>query len=209
MLKRKTAKKHTDVAVFKMHIDFNPEVKEEYGLLLPGREYRFLRKQREKAFYASYEEIVQFVTNILNNELVEEYNKSTLLHVSQIEVMETYKGSIEILFSVIFDTLGVISGLKDLYDCIELIKELTTIHVTKRMEREYGDNFKIRTYPVVPKEEIHKYKKSCKHHSNCPILTTSDSCKRDAFFYYLLISNIVLLTILILLVYKAVITMYW
>lgn len=76
MLKRKTAKKHTDVAVFKMHIDFNPEVKEEYGLLLPGREYRFLRKQREKAFYASYEEIVQFVTNILNNELVEEYNKT-------------------------------------------------------------------------------------------------------------------------------------
>lgn len=209
MLKRKTAKKHTDVAVFKMHIDFNPEVKEEYGPLLPGREYRFLRKQREKAFYTSYEEIVQFVTNVLNNELVEEYNKSTLLHVSQIEVMETYKGSIEILFSVIFDTLAVISGLKDLYDCIELIKDLTTIHVTKCIEREYGDSFNIRTWPVVPKENTHNYKKSCKHHSNCPIHATSDSYKRDAFFYYLLISNIVLLTLLILLVYKAVVTMYW
>lgn len=207
MLKRKQSGKQTEVAIFKIHIDFNSEARKHCGPLLPDGEYDFLWKHNDRTIHASYEEIVKLATDVINNELIVECNKCIFLSVNQIKVIEAYQGSIEILFSVIFDTLGVISGLKDLYDCIELIRELTNIHVRKRLESRYGDNFDVETWTVVPKGKMHDYRKPYAQNTNQPI--TAGSCKRDAFFYYLLISNLVLLTIIILLVYKAVITMYW
>ena len=207
MLKRKQLRKQAGAAIFKIHIDFNFEAKEHYGPLQPGGEYPFSRKQNDRIIRVSYEEIVRFVTDVINNEIIAEYNKCDLFSVSQIKVIESYKGSITILFSAIFDALGVISNLKNLYDCIELIRELTNIHVTKQLESRYGDFFTVETWTVVPKEKMHDYRKPYMYDVNW--FTTSCPYKRDAFFYYLLISNFVLLTIIILLVYKAVITMYW
>lgn len=206
MLKRKQLRKQAGAAIFKIHIDFNSEAKEYYGPLQPGGEYRFSRKQNDRISRISYEEIVQFVTNVINNDIFAEYNKCDLFSVSKIKVIESYKGSIKILFSAIFNTLGVISNLKNLYDCVELIRELTNAYVTKRLESEYGDFFTVETWTVVPKEKMHDYRIPYMYDVNS--FTASDSCKRDAFFYYLLVSNVVLLTIIILLVYKAVITVY-
>lgn len=202
MLKRKQAR----AAIFKVHIDFNHQAEECYGPLRPGGEYRFSCKQNDRISRTSYEEIVQFVTNVINNDIIAEYNKCDLFSISKIKVIESYKGSIKILFSAIFDTLGVISNLKNLYDCVELIRELTNVHVTKRLESQYGDFFTVETWTVVPKEKICDYRIPYMYDVNS--FTASDSCKRDAFFYYLLVSNVVLLTIIILLVYKAVITVY-
>ena len=172
----------------------------------PGGEYRFSCKQNDRISRISYEEIVQFVTNVINNDIFAEYNKCDLFSVSEIKVIESYKGSIKILFSAIFNTLGVISNLKNLYDCVELIRELTNAYVTKRLESQYGDFFTVETWTVVPKEKMCDYRIPYKYEVNS--FTASDFCKRDAFFYYLLVSNVVLLTIIILLVYKAVITVY-
>lgn len=207
MLKRKQLRKQAGAAIFKIHIDFNFEAKEHYGPLQSGGEYPFSHKQNDRIIRVSYEEIVRFVTAVINNEIIAEYNKCDLFSVSQIKVIESYKGSITILFSAIFDALGVISNLKNLYDCVELIRELTNIHVTKQLESRYGDFFTVETRTVVPKEKMHDYRKPYMYDVNW--FTTSCPYKRDAFFYYLLISNLVLLTIIILLVYKAVITMYW
>lgn len=206
MLKRKQLRKQAGAAIFKIHIDFNSEAKEYYGPLQPGGEYRFSCKQNDRISRISYEEIVQFVTNVINNDIFAEYNKCDLFSVSEIKVIESYKGSIKILFSAIFNTLGVISNLKNLYDCVELIRELTNAYVTKRLESQYGDFFTVETWTVVPKEKMCDYRIPYKYEVNT--FTASDFCKRDAFFYYLLVSNVVLLTIIILLVYKAVITVY-
>lgn len=206
MLKRKQLRKQAGAAIFKIHIDFNSEAKEYYGPLQPGGEYRFSCKQNDRISRISYEEIVQFVTNVINNDIFAEYNKCDLFSVSEIKVIESYKGSIKILFSAIFNTLGVISNLKNLYDCVELIRELTNAYVTKRLESQYGDFFTVETWTVVPKEKMCDYRIPYKYEVNS--FTASDFCKRDAFFYYLLVSNVVLLTIIILLVYKAVITVY-
>ena len=131
-----------------------------------------------------------------------------MISVNNIEVLEVYKGSIKILFSVMFNTLGIISGLKDLYDCIELIKELANIHVTNRMDAHYGDVWDVNTRIVVPSERPYGYRKLCHSADNCAVPTNPVIYRRDAFFYYLLISNAILLIIIIILVYKAVITMY-
>ena len=205
MAKQNKEKQHTNAVVFKMHIDFDKTEGYHNEPLLPGK--IFYGRNREENQY-SYNDIVSSVTAVINNELAGVCNNSAILLVNEVKVIETYSGSINVLFTVFLDALGVIGGLKDLYDCIELVKELATGHVKQRLTQEYRTAFDVHTDVIVPCGWKQHYRPSYMGFINHSAADTA-SCKRDAFFYYLLVSNIALLATIITLVYKAVATMYW
>lgn len=205
MWKKKAFNENTNQAIFSLHIDFSYHSREQYGELTSGRRYHLSLKREDRQSFDTYSSIVDYVTNIIDHELKNQYQGLVGLSIKQVKVVKTYSGSINVLFSVIFNTLGVISGLKDLYDCIDLIKEISDAHIKNRMQSKYGDIFDISTKIVTPKKDCIQcglYKES-----GNPISVLGG--KRDAFFYYLLISNIVLLLIIGVLVYRAVFAMYW
>ena len=213
MWRKRTSDKRvkTKQVVFSLDIDFNYQAREMYGKLEPGQTYNFsgLKRTSEYQNHTNYSGIVDYVVNIVNNELKSQYQECTDILIEQVKVIKTYRGSINVIFSVIFSALGVVSGLKDLYDCIELIKVMSDAYIKNRMEDKYGDLFDIRTRTIVPNREsiYHKDIYYINDESRGIVPVTHKS--RDTFFYYLLISNIVLLAVIGLLVYKAVLTMYW
>lgn len=208
MTNRRLVKSGSKVALFRMSIDFNSKAHERYESLQPHCKYHFSSKQNEQTVTVCYEEITKFVRNVIEYDLSTRYNNSSLISVSKIEVIEVYRGSINILFSVMFNILGLISGLKDLYDCIELIRELANIHVTNRLDEQYGDIWDVNTRIIVPCERPYERRKLHRPNDDYLVHTYPRIYSRDAFFYYLLTSNVILLILIIFLVYKAVITMY-
>lgn len=214
-------RKKTKRAVFSLEIDFNSEAEDHNGKLKPGRRYGFPGWSKRADYYSSpseqldyergtsYNDIVDYVVDIINSELQPRFEECIDIPIEKVTVIGTYRGSIKVLFSVIFNVLGVVSGLKDLYDCIELIKEISRAHIKERMDDNYGELFDIYVRTLVPNERrlFHLDESHIGDESVGIVPPTHKS--RDAFFYYLLISNIVLLIIIVLLVYKAVLTMYW
>lgn len=187
-------------------INFNYRAREIFGDLKAGHRYDFLKfkemfKNQDKT---SYSDIVDYVTNIVKNELKSQYQECIDVPIEQVKVLKTYEGSINVIFSVIFDALGLVSGLKDLYDCVQLVKVISDAHIKKRLEDQYGDLFDTNISLIIPD----RY--SLDHIGNkCEALLFALNSGKNVFFYYLLISNIVFLILLGLLVFKAVWTMYW
>ena len=70
MANRKLLKSRTEVAIFKMSIDFNSEEQKHYDSLEPHSRYHFVSKWNEQTISTSYEEIVGFVRNVIENDLV-------------------------------------------------------------------------------------------------------------------------------------------
>lgn len=200
----KKLNRNTKQAVFALEVDFKYEMKERYGLLKPGRTYFFQKANSisKNESEISYSSIVDYLVNVINSELKSQCQVCTEVPIKQVEVIKSYTGSINVIFSVIFNTLGLISGLKDLYDFVEIIKTMSEAHIKAQMEERYGDLFDIRIRTIVPNRESY-----C--HSKLGDTVSVTYKSRDAFFYYLLISNIFLLVVIVLLVYKAVLAMYW
>ena len=201
----------TKQIVFSFEIDFNYQAREMYGKLEPGQTYNFsgFKKNSEYQNYISYSSIVDYVVNIVNSELKSQCKECTDIPIEQVKVIKTYRGSINVIFSVLFNILGVVSGFKDLYDCVELIKTISDAHIKNRMEDKYGDLFDIRTRTIVPNREHFYYKDIYDIYDELRDKVPVTHKNRDVFFYYLLISNIVLLVIIGLLVFKAVLMVYW
>lgn len=192
--------------LFSLDIDFNYLATERFGPLEIGGRYIFSRANNLNGYEQSisYNDILDFVKGIINDDLKPECQKYIDLTIDQIEIIKIYQGSIHVLFSVVFNTLGVISQLKDLYDCVEIIKAVSKAHLQNRLQNRYGNWFNT-SITAIGLGNRKSYDCFHEHETLQPIKYRT----RDSFFYYLLISNIILVVSLILLTYKAVLKMYW
>lgn len=153
----------------------------------------------------SYEDIANEAIRIINSDLKPELQKYTDISIEEVKVQTVYEGSIEIIYTVILSFLNLISGLKDLYDAVRLIKEISERHINKKLSDRFGRHFKVDTYVIVPeyKEHLRLEEKMMGAQGD------SNVGKRDVFFYYLLVANIVLLIIISILVFGAVKAVYF
>ena len=103
-------------AVYSMHIDFkNKEGEGERYTLKPGHFYNLNNNTK-----VSYKDIADGVIEIINTELEKELKKYDSLFVKKIEYVETFEGSIEILFTAILQVLDVAGNIMSLYDIVKL-----------------------------------------------------------------------------------------
>lgn len=189
-------------AVFRARIDFNHD--EPYQKSLhPGGVYYL---NEHSGLKVSYEDIANEAVRIINCGLKPELHKYTSITIKEVEVQAVYEGSIEIIYSVVLSFLALVGGLKDLYDAVRLIKEISERHINKKLSDRFGRHFKVDTYVIVP--ESREYWWFEKEKFGDP-RQSSSIVKRDAFFYYLLVANIVLLIIVAVLVFGAVKIVYF
>lgn len=192
-------------AVYSMHVDFKDEENHEANIkrkfsLKPGKIYCFDNEQS-----VSYNDIVQTINTTINKEIKGELSKYIDLAVLDVQVQSVYEGSIEVLFTVILNFLDLVGELKDLYDAIILIREISERYIGRRLKEEYGDYFRVRVNTILPGEYSYRF---IRNNTKEKIETVS-SPKRDAFFYYLLIVNIILILVVGMLVFGAVQKVYF
>jgi len=180
--------------VFKATIELNSEYREQnseyYEILKPNGKYWFRKKEKK----VSYEELVDFLTETIEYELLPEVNKGFKNNpVRDVKIIGVNEGSIEIIFSVLlFAGTSVLSGI--FYD---LLKNAVR-RLLKRKLNYFGDFFDVNVIVISPSKNRNYVENEYE----------IDNKKRDTFFYYLLFSNIVLIGIVIYLVLKAVIMTY-
>lgn len=189
-------------AVFRARIDFNYDEPYQESLH-PGGVYYLDKRSESKV---SYEDIANEAVRIINSALKPELQKYISIYIKEVEAQAVYEGSIEIIYSVVLGFLDLVGGLKDLYDAVRLIKEISERHINKKLSDRFGRHFKVDTYVIVP-----EYRDQWWLEDGMPRGRRLDSKveKRDAFFYYLLVANIVLLIIVVALVFGAVRTVYF
>jgi len=208
-------------AVFSVSIETNQAYQERvYGnekstvawanhaYLVSSGEYHFKKEQ-----YTTYDDIKEFVIDILNHELQKECEQFGI-PILGIEVKSIYEGSIELFFIVLFGTLAGITGIKDLHSSIKFLRKLAKKKLEKCLKEKHGDNFRIDVDCQIPSGDDMecRYDFNFLHERNIPPICPTlhdESPKRDGFFYYLLVSNVVLLAIVIALVSSAVIKVYF
>lgn len=195
-------------AVFRTEIDFRYD-DESQKHLFPGRSYYLNEGSNEKV---SYDDIVNEAVRTINTELKPELQKYTDIPVEEVQVQAVYEGSIEIIYSFILGFLDLVGGLKDLYDAVRLIREISERHINKKLSDRFGRHFKVDTYVIVPddrrcREYMEHWRFENEMNGNQRL--DGNGIKRDAFFYYLLVANIVLLIIVGILVFGAVRTVYF
>lgn len=193
-------KKKQYKAVFRARIVFDSDELHQ-NPLHPGGSY-YLDKYFEEQ--VSYTDITNKSIRIINSERKPELQKYTDISINEVQVQVVYEGSIEIIYSVILSFLNLVSGLKDLYDVVRLIGEISERHINKKLTDRFGRHFKVDTYVIVPesKDYWRFEEKQWNRRMDCNVE------KRDAFFYYLLVANIILLVIVGVLVFGAVMTVY-
>lgn len=153
----------------------------------------------------SYTDISDEAVRIINSDLKLELQKYTDISIKEVQVQAVYEGSIEIIYTVILSFLNLVSGLKDLYDAVRLISEISDRYINKKLSDRFGRHFKVDTYVIVP--ESKDYWRIEELGWNRRVDRSVE--KRDAFFYYLLVANIVLLVIVGVLVFGAVKAVYF
>jgi hypothetical protein len=186
-------------AVFSVSIETNKnyqENNENHPKLVPSKKYYFDKEP------VKYEDIEVFASSIIDSKLQKEFEQYINFPILDIKVKNTYEGSIELLFIVVFGVANGVIRIKELYDSIEFLRDLAEKIFKERFKKEYGDYFSINVNSKIPSDIQHwgKYK-NCAFANECP--------KRDGFFYYLIISNIVLSAIVTALVLGAVIKVYF
>lgn len=194
-------KKKQYKTVFRARIDFNYDEPYQESLH-PGGVY-YLSKHSESK--VSYEDIANEAIRIINSELKSELQKYTPISIKEVEAQAVYEGSIEIIYTVVLGFLDLVGGLKDLYDAVRLIKEISERHINKKLSDRFGRHFKVDTYVIVP--DYQEYWRL--EEKMIGAQGDSSAAKRDVFFYYLLIANIVLLIIVAILVFGAVKAVYF
>ena len=196
-------------AVFSVSIETNYEYRGDSSknTLVPGGEYWFEKNEK----HATYDDLKDFAINVLNNELDDECKQFIDIPIHDIKVKSIYEGSIELFFIVIFGVIASVSGIKDLYDSIDLLQSLAEKKLEKRFREKYGDYFRIDVKKQIPRNTyyddinyLHKH-----HASHLCYARNNKQSQRDGFFYYLFISNVLLITIVIALVVNAVAKVYF
>lgn len=189
-------------AVFRTIIELNYDDSQQKPLH-PGGLYYL-----EKGFNTevSYADIVNEAIRIINSDLKLELQKYTDIFIKEVQVQAVYDGSIEIIYTVILGFFNLIGGIKDLYDVVHLICEISERHINKKLSDRFGRHFKVGAYVIVP--ESRDYWR-VEEKMRCNWNMDRGMEKRDAFFYYLLVANIVLLLIVGVLVFGAVKTVYF
>lgn len=181
-------------AVFRTKIDF-----QQWSFF---ERYRSEEDPDKNAFYKN---ISDEAIRVINSELKPELQKYTDIPIEEIQVQAVYKGSIEIIYVVIMEVLDLVSGLKDLYDAVRIIQDISERHINKKLSDKFGGDFKVDTHVIVPESRDYWWPEEMRWNRSME----SGVKKRDAFFYYLLVANIVLLVIVGALVFGAVKTMYF
>ena len=102
--------------------------------------------------------------------------------------------------------LNFIEGVKNLYDAIHLLREISERHINKKPSDKFGRYFKVDTYVIVPESRNYWW---LEEKMRCNWNIDRGMEKRDAFFYYLLVANIILLVIVGVLVFGAVKAVYF
>lgn len=195
-------------AVFCTKIDFRYYDEWQKPLLLE-HSYYLDGDLNEKV---SYNDIANEAVRIINCDLRSELQKYTDISVKEVEVQAVYEGSIEIIYTVVLGFLNLVGGLKDLYDAVRLLREISERHINKKLGDRFGRHFKVDTYVIAPddrrcREYMEHWRFENEMNGNQRL--DGNGIKRDAFFYYLLVSNIVLLIIVGILVFGAVRTVYF
>lgn len=153
-----------------------------------------------------YNDIPNEAIRIINSDLKPELQKFTDILIDEVQVQAVYEGSIEIIYTVILGFFNLVSGLKDLYDAVHLIREISERYINKNLSDKFGKYFDVDTYVIVPKSiEYLRSEENMRQNRMVDIGVE----KRDAFFYYLLVFNIVLLVIVGALVFAAVKAVYF
>jgi hypothetical protein len=201
-------------AIFSVTIDFNYNYRQNRDKddirLSPGGRYYLKNKRNETA--TAYEDISDFVANVIVGDLAEVCNQYLDAPVT-LSVNGRYDGSLVLVFSAVFNAIQFISGIKDIYDIAQLIRDLAKERIEKRLEKEYGDVFDVNVAQRLPGNRDRYDLFELQHlmrKGRFPFSLQLDApeSKRDAFFWYLLASNIILATSVILLVIKAVLKVY-
>lgn len=104
--------------------------------------------------------------------------------VQSVDVLEKREGSILVLFQEIFNAMQFVSGIKDFYESLELIRNLTNTHIRHHLDANYGNYFNVDTVILA-------------HPNKLPLCADVVPCSkkesfighlrkgRDGFFYYL------------------------
>ena len=195
-------------AVYGLKVDFRGGIKKDYGELREGENY-FLPHYRNKEVETSYLEIKSYLIKAVEEDLQPFLSKTTDIKILDLKLTGSYNGSIELVFTILFNSYQFIAGLKDFYDNLRLIRSQTNRFIRQRLESKYGEIFDVSTNIEYPSTDSHDDLFWMMHKGGIPIkLHDSGNQKRDGLFYYLLVSNIILLSIVGLLVFKAVKSYY-
>ncbi|MDR0867794.1 MAG: hypothetical protein LBP75_04870 [Planctomycetota bacterium] len=207
-------------AVFSVMVDVNYNYRNDCGdenaYLQPGGRYYFNKYAKShknvEGNGVSYEKISDFITGVITGDLTEVCNQYLDTPV-ELKVNGKYDGSLVLVFSAIFNAVSFISGVKDIYDIAELIRDLAKERIEKRLDKEYGEYFEVRVERRLPNrrhsDDYHDIEHMPKHGRIPLAVRQAERGMRDAFFWYLLISNIVLVGITVSLVINALIKVYW
>lgn len=196
-------------AVFTVKIDFNRNFKQNQNDLEPGGKYY---SQNEKQF--TYDEIKVVAISAIEKEFPREVEEITGLPVYDIRVNRTYTGSIELVFTILFNSYQFIAGIKDFFDSLRLIRDTSNKFLKNKLRQQYGDIFEVDTTISYPQTDNYYYPedlfmgKRGRHLLSHLAATSNPNNGRSGFFYYLLFTNIILTAIIIYMVYKAVAQTY-
>lgn len=213
----KAMKKHNERMIFTISIDFNDTYRRELEFyrsqarsgnsketkyawdLRPDRIY--LDRDNDRKF--SYDDIVSKIGEIANrfkskcNE-----NNGAWMEMTEVKLLGIQEGSIKVTLSVLTTLFDVAGGIKNIYDCAEIVRNMLSSHFEEELARKFKARyFKVDTTVLAPTGNGKG--------TNNVFACEEVKYKRDAFFYYLLVSNFALLATIGLLVFKAVSNMYW
>lgn len=139
------------------------------------------------------------------------------LPIKEVKVNRTYEGSLIIVFSVLFNIYQFIGGIAGFRDTLKLIENVVERHMKKRFNDEfYTDGyFEVNAHAETDRDygymldELFHFRVKGRGAFPIPTYNSSYRPERDGLFWYLLISNIILLILVGILVWKAVVNMYW
>ena len=143
-------KNHVSV-VFSVTVDFNSLGCYRFGRLKPSTLYDFSEKDEIHGFSenqrirVTYETLRNDIVAIINNELEPIAKIASDNSVQSVDVLETREGSILVLFQAVLNAMQFVSGIKDFYESIELIRNLTNTHIRHRLDAKYGNYFNVDT----------------------------------------------------------------
>jgi hypothetical protein len=197
-------------AVFSVNIDFSHEYKKKQDKLCPGCSY-YSRNERK----FTYDQLKSFVISTIEKDFGREVEEISGIPVYDIRVNRSYNGSIELVFTILFNAYQFIAGLKDFFDSLRLIRSTADKFLQTKLNDEYGDEmFDVNTSISYPNTDNYYYPEDLFHGKRgryflSHLIDNSNNNKgRDGFFYYLLFTNILLTLILIFMIYKAVAQTY-
>lgn len=210
-------KKYNERMIFTIRIDLNDtymhklDVYQSRVRSIKSKEIEYSWHLRPEGIYLagdndrnfSYEAIVSEIGEIANRFKSKcNDNNGAWMEMTEVKLLGIQQGSVKVTLSVLTTLFDVAGGIKNIYDCAEIVRNMLSSHFEEELARKFGGRyFKADTTVLTPTGNGKG--------TNNVFACEEVKYKRDAFFYYLLISNFALLATIGLLVFKAVSNMYW